>query len=155
MSSPEFPTLSPALLFGLYLVPFALAEEPGWRGHALPRLQNRMSPLAATVVLSIGWAVWHLPMFAYWPGFAGMGLGAAAGWLVSLVLGAAVLTLLFNLSGGSLLVTMLFHAAINTAFSTSQPGGVVPMATGALISVVGAWAARELNRKAFAPSVQR
>lgn len=40
-----------------------LAEEPGWRGTAYPRLRATMSRLQAGLVLGVVWAVWHLPLF--------------------------------------------------------------------------------------------
>ena len=41
-----------------------VGEEPGWRGFALPRLQERLTPIAATFVLGVLWALWHLPLLA-------------------------------------------------------------------------------------------
>jgi membrane protease YdiL (CAAX protease family) len=38
-------------------------EEPGWRGCALGRLQERFSPLKATLVLGVIWGVWHVPLY--------------------------------------------------------------------------------------------
>lgn len=40
-----------------------LAEEPGWRGTAYPRLLASMSRLRAGLMLGAAWAVWHLPLF--------------------------------------------------------------------------------------------
>src|SRR5947209_2951936 len=45
----------------------ALGEETGWRGYALPRLQQRFTPLTATVILSLLWYAWHLPLFTWSP----------------------------------------------------------------------------------------
>ena len=47
-----------------------LGEEPGWRGFALPRLQNRFAPVVATLVLGFAWAFWHLPLVFVDPRFS-------------------------------------------------------------------------------------
>lgn len=41
-----------------------IGEEPGWRGFALPRLQERLSPVRATLALGVLWALWHVPLLA-------------------------------------------------------------------------------------------
>lgn len=51
----------PAVLVGIGLA--ALAEEPGWRGYALPRLLSRYNPLLAAVLLGLIWGLWHLPIY--------------------------------------------------------------------------------------------
>ncbi|MFE1959014.1 CPBP family intramembrane glutamic endopeptidase [Streptomyces sp. NPDC059479] len=45
------------------LIAGPLAEEPGWRGTAYPRLRASMSRLQAGLLLGAVWAVWHLPLF--------------------------------------------------------------------------------------------
>jgi len=39
-------------------------EEVGWSGFALPRLQSKFSPLKSSYLLTIVWAVWHLPKWS-------------------------------------------------------------------------------------------
>lgn len=39
-------------------------EEPGWRGFALPRLEQHLTPVRATLVVGSLWALWHLPLLA-------------------------------------------------------------------------------------------
>jgi membrane protease YdiL (CAAX protease family) len=55
----------------LELVTTGVAEEPGWRDFALPRLQRRYGPLVGTLILGPLWGAWHLPLFlsewAGWP----------------------------------------------------------------------------------------
>lgn len=137
----DYPDLSPIGLFAFYLVTFAVGEETGWRFFALPRLEERFGPLLGTLVLSAFWALWHWPAFIYWPSFAAMGFGGAFGWLVSLVLGAIITTWLFDRSRRSLLVVVLFHAAMNTAFATDPAGGVVTSGVGMLVTLLGIVAA--------------
>ncbi|MFG1711090.1 CPBP family intramembrane glutamic endopeptidase [Nonomuraea sp. M3C6] len=53
----------PVPFFVSMLVAGPLAEEPGWRGTAYPRLRASMSSLQAGLLLGVIWAVWHLPLF--------------------------------------------------------------------------------------------
>ena len=102
-----FTSYLPQVLVAVVLV--GLAEETGWRGFALPRLQDRQGPLVGTAVLSVVWAMWHLPnvLFGGWTG------ASYALWLVLTIASAFVYTWVFNNTGGSILLAMLLHAAIN------------------------------------------
>lgn len=135
--SSEFPAFS-ALGFLIYnILTFGIGEEAGWRGFALPRLQSRFSALTATAVLCVIWACWHLPLFAYRPGYVGMDIGGIAGWLVSLATGAILLTALFNASRGSIVAVALFHAAIDVAFTSTGLSPIAINISGALITLAG------------------
>jgi membrane protease YdiL (CAAX protease family) len=114
----EFPQFNLPVLFIYNLVFFGFGEETGWRGFALPRLQTRFSALKATLVLTLFWALWHWPLFLYRPGYASMGPGGAAGWLLSLLTGSVLLTWLYNSSRGSVMVCAIFHATIDIAFTS-------------------------------------
>jgi len=46
----------------LYFVQAGL-EELGWRGYMLDRMQVMLKPLAASLVVGISHALWHLPLF--------------------------------------------------------------------------------------------
>ena len=50
---------------------FGYGEEVGWRGYALDALQaGGRTAYAASTVLAILWAGWHLPLFFYAHGLA-------------------------------------------------------------------------------------
>ena len=105
------------LMLLLQLLTTGLAEEPGWRDFAQPRLQDRHGPLAGTLILAPLWGAWHLPLFlTEWA-------GADADWLMAAELVAStiplsiILTWVFNRTGESLPVVMLLHANLNTVFS--------------------------------------
>jgi membrane protease YdiL (CAAX protease family) len=87
-------------------------EEFGWRGFALPALQERYDALTATVLIGLAWAIWHLPAFAFEiPGYTSSFVLYAL-----LVVGiSVVLTWLYNSTGGSILLAMLFHGGVNAA----------------------------------------
>lgn len=92
----------------LYLASFAFTlvlggalEEPGWRGYALPRLQQRFTPLAATAILGLAWGVWHVPIYG------------PLGFVVPFVL-AFFYTWLYNRTG-SVLLCILLHASFTPA----------------------------------------
>lgn len=95
----------------------ALLEEPGWRGFALPRLQERIGPLAGTLILGVLWAAWHMP-FYFIPGWAdlngGLSLASVAIFWLSGIAMAIIVTWVFNHTRGSLLMAMLVHASLNT-----------------------------------------
>jgi uncharacterized protein len=100
-----------------------LGEEPGWRGFALPRLEQRSGPLVGTLVLGVLWSLWHLPQFLLnpgnFPGFNGAGTGLFGilvpfvMFVIMLMAVAYVFTWVFNNTRGSLLLAILLHASIN------------------------------------------
>ena len=72
--------------FFLYMLIFTgIAEEPGWRGFALPRLQSRYNAEKASWILGILWGVWHFPFIIYYNLAAGAAPMIAS--LIGLTLG--------------------------------------------------------------------
>ena len=109
--------------FMLWLLTFGVGEEIGWRGFALPRLQQRHSALTATLLLGVAWALWHLPAFFYRDTYVAMGLVAGFPLVLLSILAASIIfTWLYNSTSGSLLMVILFHALFDF-LSVSRAGG--------------------------------
>ena len=115
-TGPVFPTVSPVylpLLVFVFVLLFSVAgEELGWRGYALPELLKRVGPLAASLVLGIIWAIWHLPLF-YIAGNFHTDIPIAL-FGIQIVAFSILYTAVHLRTGGSLLMVHLFHAASNT-----------------------------------------
>ena len=133
------PDLTPLGALGLWLLTFGLGEELGWRGLALPRLQRSHSALTASLLLGVVWAFWHLPAFFYKDTYMAMGLAGGLPMLVlSITAAALVFTWLYNTSGGSLLVVIVFHALFDFLSVTPAGGDAAPalMSAGVIIWAV-------------------
>jgi uncharacterized protein len=117
----------------LWVLTFGIGEETGWRGFALPRLQEGRSPLGATIVLWALWALWHLPLFFY-----SYDVSILPGFLIGLLAGAIVFTWLYNSTDGSILLVALWHGAFNftTACSSCKTG----LSAAVISTLVMVWA---------------
>ena len=126
------PNLGVGALFVWFLT-FGLGEEAGWRGFALPRLQKGRSALAATVILWVFWVLWHLPLFFYL-----YDVTVIVGLLLGLLAGAITFTWLYNSTGGSILMTAVWHGAFN--FVTGCISCKAGVAAAVLSTCVMIWA---------------
>lgn len=104
---------SVALIFAFNLLfGGTLGEEIGWRGFALPRLLEKFSPLQASFILGVVWALWHLPIDIRY----GIGL-TGAGAVILRVLWTWPLTIIFTWfylrSKRCLLVPFMLHTSVN------------------------------------------
>lgn len=91
----------------------AVFEEPGWRGYLLSRLQQRFSPILATLLVWLPWALWHAPLDFHRP-FRFTLVQYILIRVVFLIPISIILTWLYNRSGRNLLAVAIFHAAMNT-----------------------------------------
>ncbi|MGH7694689.1 MAG: CPBP family intramembrane glutamic endopeptidase [Gemmatimonadaceae bacterium] len=106
-----------------FSTPFQAGEEIGWRGYALPRLADRFGLRAASLMLGLIWAVWHLPQF-FIRDAAEFGQSFPLYVLQVTALGV-VFAWLYARTNGSLLLVMLLHAATNNTkdiFPSATPG---------------------------------
>lgn len=124
--------LIPILLGQIFVV---VAEEFGWRGYALPRLQALLGSTGASVTLGLVWATWHLPMFLV-PGSAQYATNFVLFGCV-LIVWSLVMTYLWNRTG-STLTALLFHMGINGAFFFLRIPDEATVPIGLLLAAVAA-----------------
>ena len=94
-------------------------EEPGWSGYALPELQKRFAKqrnglLISALILGVFRALWHMPLY----------LSGNVYWFDLLFFEIAIqliIAWLYNRSGGSVPVVMLFHLTSNILGSVMYP----------------------------------
>ncbi len=88
-----------------------LGEEPGWRGYFLPALMRRYNPVVASLLVGVVWYLWHLPHYH------ADGKDLNPDYLVKYLLFTLGLSLmhtwLFQRSGGSVFLNVVFHNMTN------------------------------------------
>lgn len=111
----SYPVYFVVVFFGV-----ALPEEIGWRGFALPRMQPGYGPLLGTLLLGVLWACWHLLYFLTPDHGGGPGTDFAtfltnfSVFFLMVVAFAIIFTWVFNHTGGSIFISNLVHASIDT-----------------------------------------
>ncbi|MEJ2304258.1 MAG: type II CAAX endopeptidase family protein [Anaerolineales bacterium] len=109
-------------VLGVWFLTYGMGEEIGWRGFALPRLQRNRPAANAALLLGIIWACWHLPAFFFRDTYIEMGPLGFPMFVVSIEFASVVFAWLYNSTGGSLLLVILFHVFFNW-LSVSEAGG--------------------------------
>jgi membrane protease YdiL (CAAX protease family) len=110
-------TVIPNIIF--LTIAAGIAEEFGWRGFLLPRLQTRHNALVSGLIVGVAWATWHVPLFfiegtnQYEQRLANGMLPAILGYAVFVIVQSVQFTWLFNNTKGSVLLAAVFHGASN------------------------------------------
>ena len=144
-------------LFAFMIFPgSALGEELGWRGFVLPRMQARHSALKASLIIGILWGTWHLPLWLR--GAESNPISLYIPFVLAVIASSVICTWLYNNTSGSLLIIVLYHAAINLPITVlitplgsqqAQPFLIyVALAVIAAVAVVIATGAENLSRTA-------
>ena len=107
-------------LVGVLVFPAIIqwGEEPGWRGFALTRMQERYSPLVAALVVGLVHGIWHLPNYLMvgGPNAAGpfdpvkFGLNTLVVMVISIIF-----SWVYNRANQSILIAVLIHSSLNAA----------------------------------------
>ncbi len=122
----NWPSFSVAFLVAIptgFLLP-TLGEEAGWRGFALPRLQQLHGPLVGSLILGVLHALWHLPAYFVKGAINETGVFdpvAFAGNSLAIIASTFVWTWLFNHTDGSIFFATYVHATSN-----ALSGALVP-----------------------------
>jgi membrane protease YdiL (CAAX protease family) len=106
-----FTKFLPAVVFTFFAT--GLAEEPGWRGFALPRIQAKHGPLMGSLILGVFWAVWHLPNIVLWDTPMIFFLFQVVATMIS----TFVHTWFYNETRGSVFISMILHSSGNVTSS--------------------------------------
>jgi membrane protease YdiL (CAAX protease family) len=126
-------------LFLLSFILTALAqggmEEPGWRGFLQPTLQQRFSPLAAALIVSLLWSLWHLPLYlnGFYPG--DLINGMIGGGIYRIFL-AIFLAWFYNRTGGNLFLMVFLHTCFNVMVDFMPLSDLVMLVLWVLVVVV-------------------
>jgi membrane protease YdiL (CAAX protease family) len=108
------PELMSAAGFFIYpgLLGGPLGEEIGWRGFALPRLQQLQGPVKASLILGLLWAFWHAPIWfsGQWTVPSAPNIGVYVFWIVAATF---IFTWVFNNTQGSVLMAILLHGTMD------------------------------------------
>ena len=136
-ASTEYPALSIVAYWLASLVFYGFGEEVGWRGYLQPTLEQRRPVLRSAAILSVIWALWHLPLFGITDGYRQMPAVGFIGFYFSLLVASLVFAWLWHRSGYSLLVVAVFHAVFDIATTTPADTTLIPILMGAAISLAG------------------
>jgi len=148
LPAPQFELATPFILFFLFFIG-AIGEELGWTGYAIDPLQDRFGALGGALLLGGVWAIWHfIPLWE-----AQRSVVFIAWWSLGTVAYRVIITWLYNNTGRSVFVAVLFHAMINVTWQLFPINGSYydPRVTGLIsaavvvILVIG-WGPRTLVR---------
>jgi len=98
----------------LIVIPFSpLWEEIGWRGYALPLLQNKYTPVTASLILGFFWGLWHLPMYMALSNYGDKRMLFFMIVFIGCFPLSILLSWVYNNTKQSLLLCVLFHAGVD------------------------------------------
>ena len=125
-------------------------EEAGWRYILQPELEKKLPFTASTIIVSMIWWLWHLPLFfiqgvnQYGQNFFGFGIS---------VLGLTFALASIRKNTGSVWLCVLFHSMINSLLGIYEINGGLfggigaGSITTAVILIVCSYALIEINNR--------
>ncbi|MGB2965559.1 MAG: CPBP family intramembrane glutamic endopeptidase [Anaerolineales bacterium] len=125
-----FRTLGMAFFYQFFFAN-VLGEEVGWRGFALPRMQARINPLFASLIIAAFWFPWHLPLKLGNPDIIPMLFYA-----LSFIPTSILLTWIYNRTKGSILAVGIAHIAGNLGGKFLFPITDARLAVGFVVALI-------------------
>ncbi|PKH40909.1 Membrane protease YdiL, CAAX protease family [Nocardioides alpinus] len=150
-SSAEFSSLPVAVWWCANLVFYGMGEELGWRGFLQPSLEETRSVVSAAGLVSLPWALWHLPLFGITPSYRAMPLIGLVGFALSIWVASLIFAWLLHLGRGSVLIVAVFHAWFDIVTTSPLGPGALPTTMGAAVTIVGLVVLRRMLRQPPAP----
>jgi membrane protease YdiL (CAAX protease family) len=148
LPSPRLSVLAAAIMLGVFFVA-ALAEELGWSGYAIDRMQNHRNALQAGVLLGLIWTLWHVVPLVQ--------AHRSAAWMtwhgLESVATRVLIVWVYNNTGRSVFAATLFHAIDNVSWlmfpnfgSHYDPRVTGPLTIAVATIVAFIWGPRSLAR---------
>ena len=113
-------------MFIIFVITAGLGEELGWTGFLTPRLQASYSALVSSLIRSVLWGFWHIPLFLFsgldhpsladfpysgWVSQKGFLIAMGAFILINQIPWSIFYTWIFNSTRGSLLLVAILHGS--------------------------------------------
>jgi len=105
-------------------------EEIGWRGFLQPALQKKFSIFISTMIVSIIWAVWHLPLW-FIPG-TNQSQRNFIYFIITLIAISFIYSIIYNATK-SIFMCIVYHAFMNSFWSVFVPNDKILPAFSTLI----------------------
>ena len=122
-SYPGVPTGWPIwILFIWVLFVNGYGEELGWRGFATHHLLATLGKFRATLMVTVLWMIWHIPLFWLNTNMHDLLGPIFFGWAFGLLCAAFVLAWVYINGGNSILAVAVWHTLYN--FAVATPAGV-------------------------------
>ena len=139
--------MSPWLILALA----AVVEELAWHSYGTDALLYRFSLFAASLIFTVYWALWHLPLGFikgyYHSELMASGVLYTANFVASMVVFVLLMNWVYMKSGRSIAVAALFHLSANLGneiFATHPDSKVIQTGILLLVSAVVLYKEKEL-----------
>lgn len=129
------------IFYFLLILPLsALWEEIGWRGFLLPILQEKYTPLKASLAIGFVWGLWHLPVYLAINPYGDKTIVYFLFMFIGCFAISIIATWFYNSTKRSLFICILFHNAVNTSaayfYGNLQSGEFRPLIILVILLVV-------------------